>query len=302
MPFPWEAEKTISSENALQIISQQFPALNPSKIAMLGKGWDNTAYLINDEYIFRFPRRSISVSFIENELNMLPKIASMVPLPIPEPKWHGKATEDYPWPFSGYRKLAGATACQLKLSDQERVKLAEPLAYFLKSLHGIPLSLATGNLPGDVLDRLNIERLLLKIDNNLKEMAALNILNGLVHIPRLLEEAPAIFHRETPVIVHGDLYVRHLLLDPQNKLCGIIDWGDIHLGNRAVDLAIVHSFLPMQSHEAFRNAYGEIGQGTWELARLRAIYHSTIMALYGYHSKDPSILREAIASLNLIER
>ena len=35
-------------------------------------------------------------------------------------------------------------------------------------------------------------------------------------------------------LVHGDLYAKHLLVQPdkqgQLKLSGIIDWGDLHLG------------------------------------------------------------------------
>ena len=39
-----------------------------------------------------------------------------------------------------------------------------------------------------------------------------------------------------PVFVHGDLYSRHLLVDDAGRPCGVIDWGDCHVGDPAVDL------------------------------------------------------------------
>ena len=71
-----------------------------------------------------------------------------------------------------------------------------------------------------------------------------------------------------------DLYARHLLVDDDGGLASVIDWGDVHLGDRAVDLAIAHTFLPPVVHEAFRNAYGPVDDTTWSIARLRALWHT----------------------------
>jgi aminoglycoside phosphotransferase (APT) family kinase protein len=100
--------------------------------------------------------------------------------------------------------------------------------------------------------------------------------------------------------VHGDFYVRHLLVDDKHHLSGIIDWGDMHLGDPAIDLSIAHSFLPVQAHNSFINVYGEISNDTWALAKLRAIYSSTLLVLFGHHSSDPSIMREGLRSLKVM--
>ena len=85
-----------------------------------------------------------------------------------------------------------------------------------------------------------------------------------------------------------------------HDLVGVIDWGDIHVGDPAIDLAIVHSFLPTSAHAKFREVYGKISEETWSLALLRAIYSSTLLILYGHHSKDPVIFREGLRSLKII--
>ncbi len=42
----------------------------------------------------------------------------------------------------------------------------------------------------------------------------------------------------SPCLMHGDLYARHLLLDESFQLSRVIDWGDLHAGDGAVDLAV----------------------------------------------------------------
>ena len=46
----------------------------------MGAGWDNTAYLVNGEWVFRFPRRTIAVPLLEAEGRVLPKLAPRLPL------------------------------------------------------------------------------------------------------------------------------------------------------------------------------------------------------------------------------
>ena len=73
-------------------------------------GWDNTAFVVNDEWVFRFPRREIAVALIERESRLLPRIADELPLPVPRPDLVGAAEPRFPWPFSGYRALPGGDA------------------------------------------------------------------------------------------------------------------------------------------------------------------------------------------------
>jgi hypothetical protein len=42
------------------------------------------------------------------------------------------------------------------------------------------------------------------------------------------------------VLCHGDLHVRHLLIDGDGSAAGVIDWGDLCLADAAVDLSIAY--------------------------------------------------------------
>lgn len=305
MSHPWIAQRPIGPDSALKMVADQFPELSPQKISLLGSGWDNSAFLINDHYVFRFPRRAVAVSILETEYRVLPQIASLLPIAIPLPLWRGLPAADFPWPFVGYEMMPGSTACGLNLNNADRDKLTEPLASFLLALHRIPISSdLSACLPGDLLDRLKIERIAPIIEKNLRELADLKLLEGaeqLVSLARAiakeLQNSPG--DKQT-LLVHGDLYSRHLLLNGAHELTGIIDWGDLHQGDTAIDLALIHSFLPVSSHTRFRTLYGQINESRWQLARLRALYSATLLMQYGYHSNDAAILREGRWTLSQI--
>jgi aminoglycoside phosphotransferase (APT) family kinase protein len=64
-------------------------------------------------------------------------------------------------------------------------------------------------------------------------------------------------------------------------MCGVIDWGDVHLGDPALDLSIAFSFLPPGARAAFREAYGPIDAATWDRARFRALHYAVLLSDYG---------------------
>lgn len=296
MTRQWEPEWTIEKPLALKLIQNQFPHLHATRIQLLGNGWNNSAFVIDEHYIFRFPRRHVSLPMMEAEWQVLPKLAPLLPLPIPVPLWKGVATVDFPWPFIGYQMLPHLTACSINLSEEERASLAIPIARFLSQLHQTSPGILPENHPfADNLIRIDPEKLIPKILHNFSELEAIHLLPNRKHLESILKK---IFRSPiATTVVHGDFYVRHILINEGKELAGVIDWGDIHLGDPAIDLAVAHSFLPPHSHDAFRKAYGDISEKTWELALLRSIYSNSLFALYGYHSQDPNMVRESLRSL-----
>lgn len=301
MTHQWEPEQIIEPPLALQLIRDQFPELSSKNIRLLGAGWDNTAFIIDEELIFRFPRREIALPLLEAEWAALPKLASRLPLPIPIPQWKGSPTPHFSWPFIGYRMIPGFTACYANLLEDERAALAEPIAQFLKALHATPKSeISQCHIPSDKQSRIDGTLLTTKLKKNFEELSLLGLLENGKQLEYVVQ---SLQHFRAPVslcVVHGDFYVRHLLVDEDHHLVGVIDWGDIHLGDPAIDLAIAHSFLPVHAHKSFIKVYGDISDETWALAKLRAVYSSTLLVLFGYHSSDPTIMREGLRSLKVM--
>src|SRR5918911_1437267 len=100
MTQPWKADVDLTPERAASLIERQFPALAPARLEPLGIGWDNAAYLVNGNLVFRFPRRQMGAGLIEREARILPLLAPHLPLPVPVPRFVGRPAGEYPFPFA----------------------------------------------------------------------------------------------------------------------------------------------------------------------------------------------------------
>ncbi len=291
MANPWDAECIVSPELAASLVAEQCPTLAGAPLRLLGAGFDNTAFLVDDTWVFRFPRRQVAVALLEAETRLLPTIAPLVPLAVPVPVHRGHPTERYPWPFAGYRHLSGHTACALDLDDHDRARAAPVIARFLRALH----DLRDVALEGDTIGRMEVDRRAPRARDQLHQLAALGLIaNPDRWLP--IQNGP---HRapRTDTLVHGDLYARHLVLDHHRVVSGVIDWGDAHRGDPACDLAVAHAFLPPRAHDAFRHPYGPIDDDTWALARCRALQHQLTVVLYAHDARDRDLLREGLRAL-----
>ena len=85
MPL-WDPEIAVDSVLASRLLAEQFPELAPLPIRLLGSGWDNTVYAVGEEWVFRFPRKEVIVPFLETEIDVLPDLAPLLPVPIPVPQ------------------------------------------------------------------------------------------------------------------------------------------------------------------------------------------------------------------------
>ncbi len=292
---PWTPEIAVGPELALALVRSRFPDLRAAEARPLGAGWDNTAYLVGD-VVFRFPRRRSTVPLLEREVRLLPRLAGVLPIPVPVPEWVGEPTAEFPWPFAGHRRLPGTPASQVTLGDAELEDAAARLGAFLAALHALtPDGLA---LPGDEIGRLDIAARLPLARTRLAALAA----RGFVDEPgpwmEILESAPS----PSPgpgVPVHGDLYAAHLLV-AGGRLSGVIDWGDVHRGDPAVDLAVLWTFLPASARDVFLRAYGAAGEETLALARARATFHSLSTAHYAADTGDALLLAASLAALGRV--
>jgi len=232
----------------------------------------------------------------------LPTIVKQVDLKVPDPLWQGQPTQDYPWPFLGYKMLSGMTADCMNLSDEQRIAIAQPLAQFLSKLHSIILKESIADqLPQNVIfQRLGLDYLIPTVKINLKKLESIGHLDHKEKLYQILDSAHTLRAPVNDTLVHGDLYCRHLLVDDMAKLTGVIDWGDVQIGDPAIDLSLAHTFLPSIAHENFKKSYGFISDGTWNLARFRAVHHSLLLILYGNDIGDTILVREGKRALGYI--
>jgi len=294
----WLPEVVVPAELALELVREQFPGLGRT-IEPLGSGWDNTAYLVDGEVVFRFPRREAAVPYLALELRVLPALAPRLPLPVPVPRWAGTPSPGFPWPFSGYRHLAGRTADLAFLSSAERRAAAPVLAEFLRVLHAIP---ADGlDLPGDGQEREDFAPRMPILTERLQALESAGIIaDGQPWLRLFAADSPK--PPPHPVPVHGDLDERHILVDDANRVCGVIDWGDVHAGDPGLDLSLLYRFFPADERDDFLRVYGPIDARTAGVARLWAVFQACTLAFFSHVTEDAPLLLAGLAAMrNVLE-
>ncbi|KEO84898.1 phosphotransferase [Tumebacillus flagellatus] len=301
MTQPWSPEHVVTVTLARQLVEEQFPELVPVRVQVLGEGFDNTVYQINEDYVFRFPRREIAVELLRAEGRLLPDLAGRFSLAIPEPLFYGTPSERFPWPFLGYRLVRGVAPERVRAL--RRIEAAQPLAEFLRAVHSFPLEKAKrcGVPETDIMERFLLDKRKPQLLANIEKAAALELLESAT-LHTLREYANALSPAQwTPPIydtlVHGDLHIRNLVVDAEGNLTGVIDWGDTHIGHRALDLSIVYNYLPPEGRTVFYQHYGEVDRQTQEMARFRAVFSTLVLMLYGHDQQQEQLV--AVSKQNL---
>jgi len=249
-----------------------WPDLAHEHVTPLGTGWDNLAVSVGG-WVFRFPRRQLGADLLAVETRWLPALAGRLPVRVSSPERVGEPTGWFPWRYAGYRRVEGRTGCAPLLDSATRARLAVPLALLLRALHDRAVP---ADAPGDGLRRADIahrapglREILARRDDGPRLCAVLDSLSG--------TEAWG----GARVWVHGDLHPRHVIVGPTGELAGVIDWGDMHVGDPALDLAIAFTFLAAEARASFRASYGAVDAATWDRARFRALHYGAHLTRYG---------------------
>jgi aminoglycoside phosphotransferase (APT) family kinase protein len=295
----WSAEVTVDADLARRLIREQFPKVDAQSIRLLGEGWDNTVWLVDEQWAFRFPRRSMVVPGIENEMAVLPRMAPLLPLPIPNPTFLGRPTPAFEWPFYGAPFLPGRELAEAALDDEGLIGLAGPLAEFLRTLHSIELDT---ELPVDPVGRADMTVRVPRTIQLLDEVEGLGLWRRPPSVHHLLESARELPASPPTAIVHGDLHLRHLLVGERGEPTAVIDWIDVCHNDPCVDLVLYWSILPQRGRAEFLDAYGPLSDEQLLRGRVLALCLCATLAVYGHHEGFRALEREAIRGLERSSR
>jgi aminoglycoside phosphotransferase (APT) family kinase protein len=288
----WDAEVAIDEELVRALLRDQFPELDAGSATPLGEGWDNAVWLVEERWAFRFPRRGIAIPGVERELSVLPRLAPLLPIPIPEPRFVGAPSERFPWPFFGAAVLPGRELADAGLAEHARVELGAELGRFLRVLHAPETAAQVdpeGALPIDFNRRADMR---VRVPRTRERLAEL----GRPETAELLAEAEALPPSSDTVLVHGDLHLRHVVIDG-GSISGVIDWGDACRADPAVDLVLYWCLLHDAGRAAFVETYGAIGDERLLRARVLSIFLCAALALHARDMGNMRLERECAAGL-----
>ncbi|MCY4143299.1 MAG: aminoglycoside phosphotransferase family protein [Gammaproteobacteria bacterium] len=209
-------------------IVQESTDLEVVKASLLGEGNDFVSYLINDEWVFRFPKSWANADKLLHEREFLKALT--IPVRTPRFKYWETNPSGYPVPVAGYRIIRGDILESLQPESCDAASLAIEIADVLGVLHGH----RTKSVPNqsertDYWLQQSNDDLWIGLDEFSREE---------------IEEAQAFLNQyrndsnqasKDVVVIHGDLGVEHIITDGARHLRGIIDWSNSCLGNRFFD-------------------------------------------------------------------
>lgn len=291
----WDEDVTLNIEGVINLIEEQFKPIKVTDISFIGNGFDNNVYTVNNKYLFRFPRRSIADNLIKKEGYILPIISQYVRTPIPYPQFQGNPSDNYPYHFLGYNYLHGYSVEEVESIDG--VNSIKVLAEFLSNLHSIPAESVVNIIGYDELGRVNVTKRKNTLIKNAEAIRRLGICDT-SQLELYIYTLPEMQVDDENVLVHGDLHIRNLLYDVNGIVSSVIDFGDIHVGHRACDLAIIYSIIPNKYRYIFFEEYGQVSEATLNIARFRAILTNTYLFLNAHDSENMKLIDKVIQSLN----
>ncbi|MED0986325.1 aminoglycoside phosphotransferase family protein [Bacillus paramycoides] len=281
----------INTELAKRLVQEQFPEwahleIKPVKFS----GHDNRTFHLGKQMSVRLPSDAAYVPQVEKENKWLPILSKEITLPISSPIAKGNPSEEYPWPWSINKWIEGETVTKENVHNLN--EFATDLGSFLVELQSIDASngpkAGAHNFYRGGLISVYDEEARVAIENN-KDVFDETLLK------HLWDLALRSTWERTPVWVHGDIAPGNLLIK-DGKLCAVIDFGILGVGDPACDAAMAWTFFDKNSRNVFKEVLC-MDEETWNRARGWALWK----ALITYDANRNSNKRMAEESCRVIQ-
>lgn len=285
------SDKKIHIDTSLvhRLIAEQFPQWKDLTItAVEPGGWDNKTFRLGDSMLIRLPSAECYADKVTKEQEWLPKLAPHLSLPIPKPLSMGHPTDEYPWNWSIYQWIEGETVSPEHINDL--CEFATSLALFLTDLHKID---TTNGIPAGAQNFHRGGLLKVYDEQTRTTISAIHDKKYADGLTAVWNAALASIWNKPPVWVHGDVAVGNLLVD-KGKLCAVIDFGGMGIGDPACDLVMAWTFFDTESRDAFKQSL-QLDNDTWARARGWTLWKALCAPAPGTEAKSAHIISEVIA-------
>jgi len=187
----------------------------PAPLVEIDHGFDFKVLIVDDAWVVRWPRHRLAVEEIEREVELLPVLAPLLPVEVPQFEYVSRE----PW-LVAYRLIRGEP-----LVDED----PDGVRRFLEALHAVDVD----GIPADRPDWLETYRR--QADEFRRVVLPILDPDERALGEELLAEVETLIGFE-PAVTHSDLGPGHLLVR-DGRLAGVIDWGDARIGDPALDYA-----------------------------------------------------------------
>lgn len=223
----------MKKSDLIRKIKKEFPDLKWKTARHNVEGWDHYAIILDDKYVFRFPRGNDKkyMPIFKKEIPMMDYLQKRLTLPVPKYTFVARDKS-----FAGYEMIKGLQLTKKrldKLPKRTKKLIARQLADFLSSLHAIPLKTAK---------KLNVRQVDVRKSHHDTAGKTRKFIIPRVSrkdallIEAFLKEFKSCLKFPHMVFTHADIYHAHILLAPNKKgLSGVIDFSDRAIDDPAID-------------------------------------------------------------------
>jgi aminoglycoside phosphotransferase (APT) family kinase protein len=275
----------------VRLIAVQFPLWAGMPVTPVhSDGTDNAIYRLGEAMAVRMPRRAGAVTHAQKDARWLPHLAPRLPVAIPTPLATGEPGEGYPWPWAVCSWLEGAGPDPAHLTDPHN--LARDLAAFIRAMRAIEPS--GGPKPGVANSGRGLP-LALRDSATRDALAALHDMIDVAAATAAWDAAlRAPVWSGPPRWIHGDLNAGNLLVT-SGRLCGVIDFGCLGVGDPACDLLGAWYLFDNEARATFRAALA-MDDASWARGRGWAL-SMALIALPYYRQTSPAIVAGALRAV-----
>jgi len=268
-----------------RLLVEQFPYWSGLPLRRVEpEGTVNAIFRLGDELSLRFARREGPTEPGGKERDWLPKLTPLLPLKIPVPVAEGQPNGEYPWFWDVHTWIEGET---VPVGEIDAIQAARDLASFVAALQEIDPVAAPPGRGIPLARRDNAFRYWLARFKGDPSVA--------LEWERALSAPP---WDGQPVWHHGDLDVRNWLVQ-DGRITGVIDWGEVGVGDPACDVMVAWKLHSSAARDAFREAL-PTDDATWERARGWVLSQAVAALAYYTPENNPTLYHEAARWLELL--
>lgn len=270
----------------IEIIKEKNPGLNIEEYSFNKEGQTNDVVIINDDFVFKFPKYSEGIEKLKREACILNILKSYISLDIPKPIYNNFDSFEIGCVYTGYKMIRGVSFKQDIFHNIQRKNfIAKQLAMFLKELHSISheeicnykLNIIEGYSEWASLFERIQKKLFPFMNKESQDLVS--------------ENFNSFFEKNFNInktLIHGDFGPSNIIFDSNNQtISGIIDFNEVSIGDPAIDIASLIG--PFGYGEDFVRSFEPIYPNIESLLERARFYASTFAlqeALFGIEVGD----------------
>ena len=239
----------MTPEEFQTMLAGRQPGFSPRSVVPIGVGEFCHAFLVDGLDVYRVARHEEAGRALQREACVLGRIAGSLELSIPDPIEVN--VEAHPG-YVSHRLVEGTEVTREgyeRLTSMRRREAATAVGRFLRQLHGIDRS---------IVEVCRLEVIDAAILRDRVASLALTTLAQLGEPSRTFAAqvlAQSVLTPPEPVLLHGDLSPEHVLADADGTVTGVIDFGDIAVGDPAWDFVYLYADYGVEFLEIAVHAY-----------------------------------------------